>query len=266
MKNILLLVHDDAGQEARLQAALDLTRALEGHLTCIDVIEPPVVVGDLGGTGSAMLFAENREVQAENRKKIETHLAKEDVQWNWAEAVGNIADCVTAASGLSDLIVLNRQLDKGAQPDMRAIVGEIALKARTPIVAVSDEARGFNANGAALIAWNGSEPAMATLRACVPLLKLASRVRLLVVDDGAIITPAEDAAVYLSRHGITADIAVVADGLRAPDAIIADECGKWHADYCVIGAYSRSRLIQTLFGGVTRRLLASSRIPLVLGH
>ena len=27
MKNVLLLVHDDQGQEARLQAALDLTRA-----------------------------------------------------------------------------------------------------------------------------------------------------------------------------------------------------------------------------------------------
>src|SRR4051812_13689734 len=28
MKNVLLLVHDDAGQEARFQAALDVTRAL----------------------------------------------------------------------------------------------------------------------------------------------------------------------------------------------------------------------------------------------
>ena len=38
MKNILLLVHDDHGQEARLQAALDITRAVEGHLTCVDAI------------------------------------------------------------------------------------------------------------------------------------------------------------------------------------------------------------------------------------
>jgi hypothetical protein len=37
MKSIRLLVHDDEGQEARFQTALDLTRALAGHLTCIDV-------------------------------------------------------------------------------------------------------------------------------------------------------------------------------------------------------------------------------------
>jgi nucleotide-binding universal stress UspA family protein len=42
MKNFLLLIHDDAGQEARLQAELDITRALGGHLKCVDV--PPLTV------------------------------------------------------------------------------------------------------------------------------------------------------------------------------------------------------------------------------
>ena len=32
MKNILLLIHDDQGQESRLQVALDVTRALGGHI------------------------------------------------------------------------------------------------------------------------------------------------------------------------------------------------------------------------------------------
>jgi hypothetical protein len=35
MKNVLLLVHDDLGQEARLQAALDIVRAIGGHLHCL---------------------------------------------------------------------------------------------------------------------------------------------------------------------------------------------------------------------------------------
>ena len=43
MKNVLLLVHDDDGQELRLQASLDLVRALDGHLTCVDVPPPPIV-------------------------------------------------------------------------------------------------------------------------------------------------------------------------------------------------------------------------------
>ena len=46
MKTILLLVHDDAGQEARFQAALDVARAVGGHLMCIDVSIMPMFVGD----------------------------------------------------------------------------------------------------------------------------------------------------------------------------------------------------------------------------
>ncbi len=41
MKNVLLLVHDDVGQESRYQVALDLTRALQGHLMCLDVTYVP---------------------------------------------------------------------------------------------------------------------------------------------------------------------------------------------------------------------------------
>jgi hypothetical protein len=35
VKSILLHVYDDTGFEGRLQAALDLARAFEGHITCL---------------------------------------------------------------------------------------------------------------------------------------------------------------------------------------------------------------------------------------
>jgi hypothetical protein len=35
MKSVLLYINDDPGLEARLQAALDLTRSLKGHLHCL---------------------------------------------------------------------------------------------------------------------------------------------------------------------------------------------------------------------------------------
>ena len=56
MKNVLVLMHDDVGQEARFQAALDLTRALDGHLTCLDVAILPVTVDDYAMLGGAALL------------------------------------------------------------------------------------------------------------------------------------------------------------------------------------------------------------------
>ena len=83
--------------------------------------------------------------------------------------------------------------------------------------------------------------------------------------DGAEKTEPSEAAEYLSRHGIHASVRIVDDGLHAPDQLIADECARWHADYVVMGAYGHGRLMET-FGGVTKRMLAKSKLPLVLCH
>ena len=60
MKNILLLVHEDKGQEARLQTSLDLARALNGHIRCADVTHIPVFPGDFDGAMTGMVVAEER--------------------------------------------------------------------------------------------------------------------------------------------------------------------------------------------------------------
>ena len=82
MKNILVLVHKDAGQEARLQAALDLTRALDGHLICLDVVEVPTVAGDFEESyAQSLMIADEQEREEKNRERIEARLANEAFLW-----------------------------------------------------------------------------------------------------------------------------------------------------------------------------------------
>jgi nucleotide-binding universal stress UspA family protein len=265
MKNILVLAHDDAGQPARIQAALDLVRALDGHLTCLDVTQTPLVIADYySHAGEAMLLTDERTQEADNRTRLQAQLAAENIAWEWADVTGDIGECVVQAAELADLIVINRELRDDPLPDMRGIAGMIAMRSRKPLVAMPDDVSGFRADGRAMIAWDGSTPVAETMRACVPLLRLASSVRLFQIDDarGA---SAEDAAAYLSRHGIHASIRYMRDGHHR-DALIRIECSTWHADWCLIGAYGHGRLRETVFGGTTRSLLGSSAVPLVLGH
>lgn len=266
MKNILLLAHDDAGQEARLQAALDLTRALSGHLNCINTVQIPVVVDGFGGAGMAVLVEDEREREAANKARLEPRLNAEGVSWSWTEATGYLPDCVVDAAKTADLIVLNRQLDEFPAPDMRHVATEVLTHSRALVVAVSDACRGFNAAGKALIAWDGSERAMATLQRAVPLLALASDVKLLQVgelDDYSV--SIEDAATYLSRHGVKAE-AEIAPAADSVAVAIRMEAERYGAAYLVMGAYSHSRIREALFGGVTRAMLTACTLPLVLGH
>jgi nucleotide-binding universal stress UspA family protein len=103
------------------------------------------------------------------------------------------------------------------------------------------------------------------MRACVPLLTLATDVEIFMVRDGAHRAEPTEAAEYLARHGIHAQIREIQDDRHAPDVLILEHCDSWKPDYVLMGAYGRGRLMET-FGGVTRRMLARSPIPLVLGH
>ncbi|KEQ52928.1 universal stress protein [Sphingobium chlorophenolicum] len=265
MKNILLLVHDDEGQEARLQAALDLTRALGGHLRCVDVTPLIVVAGDMYvGIGQGAVLVDERESEARNKERLTARLAKEDVPWDWIDVTGEFASCLLKEASLADVVVLNRQLDQFPLPDMRMVTSQVLMHARVPVLAVPQTLERFNI-GRAVLAWDGRQSCIATMRASAPLLALADEVEVLTIHDGSIEAAPADSARYLSRHGVDATIRSINDRLHPIEVIIEEECARFRADYLVMGAYGRGRLMET-FGGVTKRLLTRSKYPLLLGH
>jgi nucleotide-binding universal stress UspA family protein len=267
MKNVLVLMHDDAGQEARFQCALDLTRAINGHLTCLDVAMMPMAVEDFGVLGgAATLIADEQANEAKNRTRMQARIADEDVAYDWIDVTGDLAGSLRNASAMIDVIVVNRQLDSDFYPDMLGTAADVVVKSGKPVLAVPESARRFNAFGAALVAWDGSREAEAALRAAVPLLQLAERVTILEVDDGSIKVAAFDAAEYLSRHGIKARILRQTAATDVPSTIILNEAEAMAAAYVVMGGFGHSRFAEAMLGGVTRRMLRESPVPLFLAH
>lgn len=260
MKNILLLVHEDEGQEARLQAALNVVRALDGHLRCIDVVQLPEPSPELwdAGAGSAMLLAEERARESVNRQTLEIRLARDDVPWSWIDMAGSPARCVRTASGLADLIVVSR--------DPGGTASDLIVESGKPVLVVPDAAAAKYAGSRVLIAWDGSPQAERALQAAVPLLRRADHVMILQVDDGSIQTPVGEAATFLSRHDIHPLVILEKSAKGGAEDILLTEISRRGADYVVMGGFGRSRLSETLFGGVSRRLLSDSPIALLMVH
>lgn len=272
MKNILLLVHDDPGQEGRLQAALDLTRALGGHLTCLHVTDIPLVFGDpyLGPAAESAFNMEERARGKAIRQRLEARLAVEDVAWDWLEITGSIAGTLQDAAKLADLVVVSRALDTPSMHDMGDVAARVMIGSGKAIVAVPETAARFEAAGRALIAWDGSDEAMRAVQTAVPLLKLAQKVVILeVFRNGAMpapAAPAEELAAYLSRHGIVPVVTRRSDrGSPVGDAIIAEARAEG-VDYVVMGGFGHSRLGEALFGGVSQEMLTESPIPTFMVH
>lgn len=268
MKTILMLAHDDDGQEARLQTALDLTRALDGHLTCIDVAQPPRWVADYVTTAGAMIaFAEEETREQINIQRLKTRLTGEDVAWDVLAAIGDVEPVIRAQAAFADAVVVDCTARGHRLSDPRSLAAAAAAGVRGLVVAVPETLRRFDPFASAVIAWDGSMPAAVALARAVPLLARSAWVTLLAVgDDEAKGQPAEAAARYLSRHGIRAEIQRMEAGSGGVDGAIRDAVRANRAGWVVMGVYGHSPLREALFGGVSRRMLETSEVPLLLGH
>ncbi len=266
MKTVMVLIHDDAGQEARLQCALDLTRALEGHMICMDVVQLPVVADGLGvGTASAMLVMDEREREDGNIDRLEPRLASEGISYEWIRVQSNADSAITDAARLVDLIVVGRQ-GIGDMTETGDLASRLAALTTAPILLVPTDRKSLDVNGKALVAWDGSTSNDAAIRAAVPLLRLADEVDVLTIGDTADdADPAEVADLSGApmaagrRRGASPKASDVSEQLL--DALRTSG-----ASWAVTGSYGHSRLREMLFGGASKTLLAKAPIPLLLSH
>lgn len=268
MKTILMLAHDDEGQEARLQVALDMTRALGGHLTCLDIAQPPRWVEDYVTTAGAMIaFAQEETREQANIDRLKQRLSLEDVSWDALAAIGDAQPTIVAQAAFADAVVVDCTAEGHRLSDPRSLAAATAAGVHGLVVAVPHMARGLDLFAPAIVAWDGSMPAAVALSRAIPLLQKASWVILLVVGDEELEgQPVEAAARYLSRHGIRAEIQRVTPGNGGIDGAIRDTARANRAGYVVMGVYGHSPLREAVFGGVSRQMLDTSDVPLLLGR
>ena len=269
MKTILLYATEDNGMESRLQVALDVARAFEGHLDCVQVTPyDSVIMGDAFGGVYALpnVVAAVEEAEDAHKARIEQRLKVEGASWNWFRYIGQPWQIMEERSRLADLIVVSLPGEEGSNAGPRSLAADVALHARAPVLAVARETRSFNCFGPAMIAWNGSPEAAHALQLTLPMLRKASAIHIVTIAEGKEAFPPTDASVYLSRHGLASELhewpageGSVADALQNAAATLG-------AAYVVMGAYGHSRFSEAVLGGVTRDFLRHSAVPLLLAH
>lgn len=269
MKTILVHTEADDGQEARLQAAFDLARAFGGHLCCLQVTPyAAYALGEpaMGAFPITALIEAIEKQRRDERTAVEARLKLEGLGWDWVSRDGDSVERLTEAARLADIVVMNSgpfKLNAGLR---LSLTGDVAVHSPAPVVAVPPESRGFAVTGAALVAWDGSQEAASAMRKALPMLRMAESVDILTVAEKPSDFRARDAATWLSRQGVAAEVIERGDGGQTIETVIREVIAERRAAWVVQGAYGHSRLRETLFGGVTRGLLADAPVPLVMSH
>ncbi|RZI42744.1 universal stress protein [Herbaspirillum sp. HC18] len=121
-----------------------------------------------------------------------------------------------------------------------------------------------------LIAWDASTSATRAVTASIPILKHAENVDVVVFNaddrgDAHGEQPGADIGLYLARHGVKVNVVRQTTEIDIGNALlsIATDLG---SDMIVMGGYGHSRFREILLGGVTRTVLESMTVPILMSH
>lgn len=280
-KSILVVVTHPGQAEAAITAASDLALAHDGHL---DVLALGVDHAQLGysylGAGAALMELD-LDRAADDARKAEavarTALGQQNPALRWAldtvvAEMGGLTAMVGTAAGFADLVVQCRPYGDDQGPEAEGVVEAALFDGRAPVLILP----GAMTVGSLVrprrivMAWNQSPEGLAAAKAALPFLQAADMVDVTVVDPPARgperSDPGGRLCQFLVRHGVKAEVTVLARTRPSIAEVLAAHAMDRGADMMVMGAYGHSRLREAVLGGATRQILEHTTIPVLMAH
>jgi nucleotide-binding universal stress UspA family protein len=123
----------------------------------------------------------------------------------------------------------------------------------------------------ALIAWKGTPEASRAVQGALPFLRAAEAVRICLANPRSEREGEDERSLgrlvaYLQRHAVAVEEPVFRESWEGPEKLFMSEIEGFGADLLVMGAYSRPRLQEIVFGGMTEAMVRNARIPILLTH
>ncbi len=191
--------------------------------------------------------------------------------WEQRMIEDDAANALLLESRYADLLVLSPGTPAGSRLRLTADLPEyVALHSARPVLVVPPDHADTDLAGTIVIGWDAGMEATRAVAGALPLLRRARSVLVAVINSDGMAgrhgeQPGADLATYLARHGATVEI--VPEHSDAPVAAtlvgLARDVG---ANLLVTGIYGHSRYREWFAGGVSRDLLNTVSVPLLLAH
>ena len=278
MKSIL--VHLDASPRAaeRLALARALARLHRAELTCAYAVLPSVLaspwIAMVEDSSVAALMQDIDKVQRERARALfDSALGSTDARWVDAASVAGagVAEPTQELARLAlyaDVVIAGQHdpQDRLAGVLPMSLVPDLVVDSGKPVLIVPF-AGNFDADPrTVLIAWKPTREAARAVGAALPWLLRARRIVIATADrdDDESAVPALKH--WLHVHGAGAEIEsrrIVADDIGEELLSIAADTG---AGLLAMGCYGHRRTREWVLGGVTRTVLRSMTLPVLMAH
>lgn len=182
----------------------------------------------------------------------------------WDTHTGAPPDLMPAVGGASDMVVVSRAPQRGGEKAWIVLTSAL-LDSLRPVLVLPQGPTELSGKRIA-IAWNRGRTETLALQAALPLLKAAQDTVVITVGaSGRGRGPTRDDVLrYLAAHGVKSRSTHIERSDEG--AALVDTAAAEGADLLLAGAYTRGRLREMVFGGVTEYLISKTEFPVVLMH
>lgn len=277
-KTILVSLNHVSSLDALVSASAKLAAKHEAHLIGLYVIPAVRIHPVTDGLVPPEIIDSFRKFFEEHSDKIKhtfNEMARKNgvsAEWRQVDSSSpNIADEVVQHGLQADLIVASQDDDASNDAVEDGFNESVVMESGRPVLLLPKGGTFKSIGDQVIIGWNASREAARATFDAMPLLETSTRTQIVWVDpqdstESAGDLPGSELATTLSRHGIDCVAESISSNDQGSGAALLKQARDTDADLIVMGAYGHSRLREYIFGGVTRTMLDSMTVPVLMSR
>jgi len=276
-KSILVHIDDNPSCQRRLEVAIRLALEFRAELVGMYLVPTPQVPPSVAAMlPDEVVTRRLREIgDAQNRAEAEFRratTAAELAAIEWRAPAGSPVDMAVAHGRCADLFVIGQRDPESPDATFAEEFAQaVVLSTGRPTLIVPYTGRLPVLGQNVLVAWDGGREASRAIADALPFIAKAKQVVVFCAkspdEEHARASGANEQLIaYLHRHNanVTASSCDVSD--IAVGEWLLSRVADLNIDLVVMGAYGHTRLRELVLGGVTRTMLSSMTVPVLMSH
>lgn len=275
-KDLVVFVEGAEGHDTRLAFAATLAAQWRAHLIAtfvVPALELNRSAGFAMGAGLANMIARHRADAEQALSKTKATFGRlvesNGLTGEWRVSQNESGVELMLHARHASLAVLGRPRLAREDVTRLSLAEDVIFASGRPTLLLPPDWSRRGLPRRIVIGWNAGREATRAVADAMPFLVAAQAVHVVVVPDARIggphgADPGADIARHLARHGVP----VVLEQRTGADAgaVLLDRCTDLDADLLVMGAVGRSNIVEFVFGGATRTVLATAALPILLSR
>ncbi|MDH3713596.1 MAG: universal stress protein [Gammaproteobacteria bacterium] len=271
IKDLLVYVDNDEQCANRLQFAVQMATHCEARLSGVYVrrqLEIPSyadvqIPQDVLAAGEKQLM----EMSGAARNTFQKGVEGSSLDSEFHQLKGVLPEVLSTSMHYADLAIVAQRHPGQGDLNVHYSPEPLLFQAGRPLVIVPHTGEFTYSSGKVVVAWNTSAPSARALHDALPLLRHAAQVLVVSVGKSQQAALADGSlARHLTQHGLQVEYRNFdAADSEAPEAVLS-VAGETGSELIVMGGYGHTRFRELVLGGMTRALLESMTVPVLMSH